>query len=77
MKEGTVLKSAVPDQEEMGEINRYTRREYGPQEVYAFSLALCDNEIDRDFERFSVEALETWESCFWGRPAFSTTSRRA
>ena len=67
MKEGTVLKSAVPDQEEMGEINRYTRREYGPQEVYAFSLALCDNEIDRDFERFSVEALETLGELFLGK----------
>ena len=67
MKEGTVLKSAVPDQEEMREINRYTRREYGPQEVYAFSLALCDNEIDRDFERFSVEALETLGELFLGK----------
>ena len=56
MKEGTVLKSAVPDQEEMGEINRYTRREYGPQEVYAFSLALCDK-----------EALETLGELFLGK----------
>ena len=62
-----MLNSAVPDQEEMGEINRYTRREYGPQEVYAFSLARCDNEIDRDFERFSVEALEKLRELFLGK----------
>lgn len=51
----------------MAEINRYTRREYSPEEVYAFSLALCDNEIDRDFERFSVEALEKLQALFLGK----------
>lgn len=38
-------------------INQYTRRPFTEQEVYTFSVVLCDNEIDRDFERFSVEAL--------------------
>ena len=55
MKEGLVQKLAAPP--EMEKINRYTRRPYSPEEVYAFSLVLCDNEVDRDFERFSLEAL--------------------
>ena len=55
MKEGLVQKSAAPP--EMEKINRYTRRPYSPEEVYTFSLVLCDNEVDRDFERFSREAL--------------------
>ena len=67
MKEGTVLKSRTPEPGEMKDINRYTRREYGPEEVYAFSLALCDNEIDRDFERFSTEALEKLRELFLGK----------
>ena len=67
MKEGTVLKSRTPEPGEMKDINRYTRREYGPEEVYAFSLALCDNEIDRDFERFSTEALEKLQELFLGK----------
>ena len=55
MKEGLVRKNAAaPDMEQIG---RYTRRAYSPEEVYTFSLVLCDNEVDRDFERFSREAL--------------------
>ena len=63
MKEGLVRKNAAaPDMEQIG---RYTRRAYSPEEVYTFSLVLCDNEVDRDFERFSREALEgSWERQF-------------
>ena len=54
---------------EMGKINRYTRRAYTPEEVYAFSLVLCDNEVDRDWERFSLEALEGLRELFPGKDA--------
>lgn len=47
-------------------INKYTGRELGENEVYAFSVVLCDNEIDRDFERFSPEALEKLGELFVG-----------
>lgn len=39
-------------------LNSFTRREFGEDEVYIFSVILCDNEIDRDNERFSLSALE-------------------
>ena len=74
MKEGLVQKLAAPP--EMEKINRYTRRPYSPEEVYTFSLVLCDNEVDRDFERFSREALEGLRSCFGERPCCLTTSAR-
>ena len=48
-------------------INQYTRRPFTEQEVYTFSVVLCDNEIDRDFERFSVEALHTLSRLFLGK----------
>ena len=51
-------------------ISQYTRRPFTEQEVYTFSVALCDNEIDRDFERFSVEALHTLSQLFLGKQAF-------
>lgn len=53
--------------DDMMKINRYTRRAYGPEEVYTFSLVLCDNEIDRDYERFSVESLEKLRELFLGK----------
>lgn len=75
MKEGLVTKGLdVPDMEK---INRYTRRAYGPEEVYAFSLVLCDNEIDRDFERFSLEALNGLKEMFPGKTCLFDHERRS
>lgn len=48
-------------------INRYTRRPFAEDEVYVFSVVLCDNDIDRDFERFTVEALFQLEKLFVGK----------
>ena len=56
-------------------INRFTRRELGEDEVYTFSVILCDNDIDRDLERFSDEALVTLAEKFIGRTGISTTTR--
>lgn len=78
MKEGLVIKALeLPGEEDMREINRYTRRAYEPGEVYAFSLVLCDNEIDRDFERFSVESLERLRELFLGRTCIFDHERKS
>ena len=75
MKEGLVQKLAAPP--EMEKINRYTRRPYSPEEVYTFSLVLCDNEVDRDFERFSREALEGLRELFRGKTLLFDHQRTA
>ncbi|MDR2908417.1 MAG: hypothetical protein LBU86_00840 [Oscillospiraceae bacterium] len=48
-------------------LNRFTRRELKPQEVFAFSLILCDNEIDRDGECFTEESLKILSALFVGK----------
>ncbi len=48
-------------------LNHFTRRKHNADEVYIFSVILCDNEIDRDNERFSVKALEKLSALFVGR----------
>lgn len=48
-------------------INSYTRREYNPEELYIFNVVLCDNEIDRDNEAFSVKALHNMSKLFVGK----------
>jgi hypothetical protein len=53
--------------EELELINRFSRRELRAEEVYVFPLILCDNETDRDCERFSVSALETLAGLFIGK----------
>lgn len=51
---------------ELDLINSYTRRVLKEDEVYAFTVVLCDNETDRDFERFSDSALKKLEKLFVG-----------
>lgn len=65
---GTIIKHMQTDMtHDLECINQYTRRPFTEQEVYTFSVVLCDNEIDRDFERFSVEALRTLSQLFLGK----------
>lgn len=58
--------SPVTD-EELALINGYTRRQLSKDEVYVFSVVLCDNDIDRDGERFTVESLFALEKLFVGK----------
>lgn len=52
---------------EMELINKLSRRKLNPEEVYVFSVTLCDNDIDRDFERFSDESLYELAKLFVGK----------
>ncbi len=69
MKTGMVVKNAVGDplEKEMALVNTYSRRELSPDEVYLFTVVLCDNDIDRDNERFTVESLFALEKLFVGK----------
>lgn len=67
MKTGRLVKSASVTAEELKLINNYSRRELGEDEVYVFSVILCDNDIDRDYERFTVESLEKLSTLFVGK----------
>lgn len=49
------------------EINKFSRRELKEDEVYIFDLVLCDNDIDRDMERFSDNALKQLRQLFIGK----------
>ena len=58
--------SAV-SKEELALINGYTRKELSEKDVYVFSINLCDNEVDRDFECFSLSALGELAVLFEGK----------
>lgn len=55
------------DKETLDKINKFTRRPLREEEIYAFPVTLCDNDIDRDNERFSDEALLTLSKLFVGK----------
>lgn len=67
MKRGQVIKSTSFENGELELINKYSRREISPEEVYVFSVVLCDNDIDRDNERFTVESLYDLAKLFIGK----------
>lgn len=48
-------------------LNRFTRRTFTEDEVYLFEVTLCDNDIDRDIECFSDEALAQMQTLFIGK----------
>lgn len=66
---GNVWENEKPElsDEELELINTYTRRKLEKDEVYVFSVVLCDNDIDRDGERFTVESLFALEKLFVGK----------
>ena len=70
MKDGYVIKSNSNyelNQSNLDLINNYTRRKLTEDDVYIFSVVLCDNEIDREYEKFTKEALETLAEMFVGK----------
>ena len=52
---------------ELDLINRYTRKKLSEKDVYVFSVSLCDNDVDRDFECFSLSALNGLAALFEGK----------
>lgn len=53
--------------EELELINGYTRKRFSKEEVYVFTVVLCDNDVDRDYQRFPVETLTALEKMFVGK----------
>lgn len=52
---------------EIALINKFTKRELKEDEVYVFSVVLCDNDIDRQYERFTDKALGKLSELFIGK----------
>ena len=66
-KEAGIGQGAVLDETELALINMLSRRELKAEEVYTFAVRLCDNEIDRDGERFPEETLAELAELFVGK----------
>ncbi len=64
-------------EKELEMINNYTRRPLEEKDVYIFTLTLCDNEVDRDFECFTKESLLALKQLFVGKTGISDHSMRS
>ena len=63
-----VLKAGGPDDGELALINAQALRPLTAAEVFTFKLEACDNQVDRDFERFTDRALEQMAKLYVGKP---------
>lgn len=63
----TVRTPCAADEADLALINRLTRAPLTAEQVYTFAVRLCDNEVDRDFERFDEKALSALGDLFVGK----------
>ncbi len=66
-KETQVLSSGMPDEVQLAAINAQAKATMTAEQVYVFSLRLCDDQVDRDFERFDTLALPGLAKLFIGK----------
>lgn len=76
MTECLIQKCAVGS-DDMAKINSFARRELTANEIYTFNVTLCNNDIDRDFEKFSVAALNEMAELFIGKTGICDHSMRS
>ena len=77
MKNGQIEASLTVTDEDLAEVNKFTRRAFSADEIYTFSVVLCDNDVDRDFERFTVETLKKLSNLFVGKTGIADHSGKS
>lgn len=63
--------------EELKAINKQALEPLEASDVFTFSAVLCDNDVDRDYERFSLKALTDLKKLFVGKPVIKDHNARA
>ena len=66
-KEAAVKTAGTPSPRQLEAINRLTKSPLSAEQLYVFSLRLCDDQPDRDYERFDREALPELAQLFVGK----------
>lgn len=66
LKSTGVEKQVITDGD-MALINVQAKTPLTPEQIYTFAVRLCDNQVDRDFERFPRKSLERLAELFVGK----------
>ena len=66
-KEAALAAAGLPTPEQLTAINRMSKSPLAAEQVYVFSLRLCDDQPDRDLERFDKAALAPLAEMFVGK----------
>lgn len=71
IRKAATVKALELNDGELVLINRQAIRPLSAEEVFAFRVAACDDQVDRDFERFTPAALEGLAKLYVGKPLLS------
>lgn len=66
-KAAEAVNSGAPTDQQLEAINTQAKAQLTAEQVYVFSLRLCDDQMDRDYERFDTAALGTLAKLFIGK----------
>lgn len=77
LKSLTLAVKSADAEKDIALINQFSKKELTPDEVYCFSVAMCDNDIDRDLERFTNKTLDRLAEMFVGKTVISDHSWEA
>lgn len=71
------ITKSVATNDDMAKIQEFARKELTTEEIYTFNVSLCNNDVDRDFEKFSLKALEELAPMFVGKTGIFDHSMKA
>ena len=66
-KAAEAVSSGRPTAVQLEAINAQAKAQLTEEQVYVFSLRLCDDQVDRDYERFDTDALPAMARLFVGK----------
>lgn len=75
-KEASLTAQSVTE-EELKKINKLTLEPLTAEQVFTFKAVLCDNEVDRTYERFTLKALQGFQKLFKGKTVIKDHYRTA
>lgn len=77
MQKAATLAAQAITEDEMALINQFSTKELTPEEVFTFKAVLCDNKLDRQYERFTIKALQELQALFLGKTVIKDHARSA
>lgn len=77
MTQGYVCKGYTPGDDDYEKIRQFTRKDFPKESLYVFEVTLCNNDVDRDYEKFSVNALNQLAKLFVGKTGIKDHSMKS
>ena len=66
-KDAAAVAVGIPNGQQLEKINALAKGNLTAEQVYVFSVRLCDDQVDRDYERFDTAALPELARLFVGK----------